>query len=126
LSGLVAFRKPAALPFFSNKAAAQNKLIVKLNPVLTGWGNYYRHVISKKIFSKPYSRSTTQKMGIQKASQQIEGLVHEKVLQNGWKQALVFQMPGNGKWKEENFHTQIVKRHTHCPSYKSEEGCQSV
>jgi len=37
---------------FSNKAAAQNKLIVKLNPVLTGWGNYYRHVVSKKIFSK--------------------------------------------------------------------------
>jgi len=37
---------------FSNKAAAQNKLIVKLNPILTGWGNYYRHVVSKKIFSK--------------------------------------------------------------------------
>lgn len=37
---------------FSNKAAAQNKLIVKLNPILTGWGNYYSHVVSKKIFSK--------------------------------------------------------------------------
>ena len=37
---------------FSNKAAAQNKLIVKLNPVLTGWGNYYKHVVSKKIFSE--------------------------------------------------------------------------
>jgi RNA-directed DNA polymerase len=37
---------------FSNKAAAQNKLIVKINPVLTGWGNYYKHVVSKKIFSK--------------------------------------------------------------------------
>jgi len=37
---------------FSNKAAAQNKLIVKLNPVLTGWGNYYKHVVSKKIFCK--------------------------------------------------------------------------
>ncbi|GHU55926.1 group II intron reverse transcriptase/maturase [Bacteroidia bacterium] len=37
---------------FRNKAAAQNKLIVKLNPVLTGWGNYYRHVVSKKVFCK--------------------------------------------------------------------------
>ena len=37
---------------FSNKAAAQNKLIVKLNPVLTGWGNDYKHVVSKKIFCK--------------------------------------------------------------------------
>jgi RNA-directed DNA polymerase len=39
---------------FSNKAAAQNKLIVKLNPVLTGWGNYYKHVVSKKVFCKMY------------------------------------------------------------------------
>jgi len=36
---------------FRNKAAAQNKLIVQLNPILTGWGNYYKHVVSKKIFS---------------------------------------------------------------------------
>jgi RNA-directed DNA polymerase len=27
-------------------------LIMKLNPKITGWGNYYRHVVSKETFSK--------------------------------------------------------------------------
>ncbi|MCP4023680.1 MAG: group II intron reverse transcriptase/maturase, partial [Desulfobacteraceae bacterium] len=34
-----------------NKASTQDSLIGKLNPVIRGWGNYYRHVCSKKIFS---------------------------------------------------------------------------
>ena len=27
------------------------KLIATLNPIITGWGNYYRHVCSKRVFS---------------------------------------------------------------------------
>ncbi len=33
------------------KAASQELLIAKLNPVIRGWTNYHSHVISKKIFS---------------------------------------------------------------------------
>ena len=31
--------------------ATPEALISKLNPVLIGWGNYYRHVVSKRIFA---------------------------------------------------------------------------
>lgn len=37
---------------FSRKAVSQQRLIEALNPVLTGWGNYYRYVVSKEVFSK--------------------------------------------------------------------------
>lgn len=36
---------------FSNKAATQGRLIKELNPVITGWGNYFRHVASKEVFA---------------------------------------------------------------------------
>jgi RNA-directed DNA polymerase len=36
---------------FSNKAITPSKLIEKLNPVITGWGNYFSHVVSKEIFA---------------------------------------------------------------------------
>ena len=35
-----------------NKSASQCMLIDELNPVITGWGNYFRHVVSKEVFSK--------------------------------------------------------------------------
>jgi RNA-directed DNA polymerase len=35
-----------------NKAARQEDLIGLLNPVIRGWANYYRHVVSKRTFSK--------------------------------------------------------------------------
>ena len=37
---------------FSNKSASQCLLIEKLNPIITGWGNYFRHVVSKVVFAK--------------------------------------------------------------------------
>jgi len=37
---------------FSNKAVSQCLLIEMLNPVITGWGNYFRHVVSKEVFAK--------------------------------------------------------------------------
>ncbi len=35
-----------------NKAAPQEAVISKLNPIITGWSNYYCHVVSKDIYSK--------------------------------------------------------------------------
>ncbi|WP_281168029.1 group II intron maturase-specific domain-containing protein [Thioflavicoccus mobilis] len=29
----------------------QDVLIQRLNPIIRGWGNYYRHVVSKEVFS---------------------------------------------------------------------------
>jgi len=37
---------------FSNKSATQCLLIELLNPVITGWGNYFRHAVSKEVFAK--------------------------------------------------------------------------
>lgn len=37
---------------FKNKAASQCLLIEMLNPVITGWGNYFCHVVSKEVFAK--------------------------------------------------------------------------
>ena len=37
---------------FGNKSATQCLLIELLNPVITGWGNYFRHAVSKKVFAK--------------------------------------------------------------------------
>ena len=33
-----------------NRTDNTHTLILKLNPVITGWGNYYRHVVSKQTF----------------------------------------------------------------------------
>jgi RNA-directed DNA polymerase len=37
---------------FSNKAASQHRLIEILNPIINGWGNYFRHAVAKKVFAK--------------------------------------------------------------------------
>ncbi len=34
------------------KTAKQENLILKLNPIIQGWGYYHRHVVSKETFSK--------------------------------------------------------------------------
>jgi len=35
-----------------SKAAPQEAVISKLNPIITGWANYFSHVVSKEIFNK--------------------------------------------------------------------------
>lgn len=37
---------------FRHKSVSQQVLIEELNPVLKGWGIYYKHVVSKQVFSK--------------------------------------------------------------------------
>jgi RNA-directed DNA polymerase len=36
---------------FSNKSATQSQLLEMLNSVITGWGNYFKHVVSKEVFA---------------------------------------------------------------------------
>lgn len=35
-----------------NKAAKTNNVVGLLNPIIRGWANYYRHVVSQRIFDK--------------------------------------------------------------------------
>jgi RNA-directed DNA polymerase len=37
---------------FSHKSVSQCALIEILNPVIRGWGNYFKHAVSKKVFAK--------------------------------------------------------------------------
>ena len=39
-----------------NKSTKQKQLIMLLNPVIRGWANYHKHIVSKKIFSSVSSR----------------------------------------------------------------------
>src|SRR6516165_94845 len=36
----------------ANKQATAGQLIAQLNPVIRGWANYHRHVVSKVVFNK--------------------------------------------------------------------------
>jgi RNA-directed DNA polymerase len=36
----------------ANKQATAGDLINRLNPIIQGWANYHRHVVSKKVFSR--------------------------------------------------------------------------
>jgi RNA-directed DNA polymerase len=36
----------------TNKPAKAGELIIKLNPIIKGWANYHRHVVSKRVFSQ--------------------------------------------------------------------------
>lgn len=38
--------------FKEMRQASAYTLIIKLNPILRGWGTYYRHVVSKRIFTQ--------------------------------------------------------------------------
>lgn len=44
------FRKKIKELFMLHKGAPVRVLVQKLNALLTGWGNYFHHVVSKKIF----------------------------------------------------------------------------
>jgi RNA-directed DNA polymerase len=37
---------------FNNKSVSQYALIEILNPVIVGWGNYFKHVVSKEVYAK--------------------------------------------------------------------------
>ena len=46
-----AFRDKVKLKMRKLKTAPQSVVIDTLNPIITGWGNYHKHVVSKKVFS---------------------------------------------------------------------------
>ena len=35
-----------------HRGSTAHRLIAKLNPVIRGWANYHRHVVSKRIFAR--------------------------------------------------------------------------
>ena len=50
-SSIAAVKEKTRAIFTSGASLPQQALILRLNPVLQGWGNYYRHVVSKETFA---------------------------------------------------------------------------
>nr|WP_319392076.1 group II intron reverse transcriptase/maturase [uncultured Desulfobacter sp.] len=51
-SGIISVKQKIKDIITANKAAKTDNLIAKLNPLIRGWGNYYRHVVSQHAFDK--------------------------------------------------------------------------
>ena len=51
-SGIISVKQKIKDIIIANKAAKTDNLIAKLNPLIRGWGNYYRHVVSQHAFDK--------------------------------------------------------------------------
>lgn len=71
------------------KALSQQELIGTLSPVIRGWGNYYSHVVSKKVFCTPrreFERAKTENVfwaNFGLASYQIIYSVEEQIKELG-------------------------------------------
>jgi RNA-directed DNA polymerase len=50
-SSIAAVKEKVGEIIGTGKNLPQGVLIRRLNPVIRGWGNYYRHVVSKEVFS---------------------------------------------------------------------------
>jgi len=50
-SGIVSVKGKIREVIKSNRTVKTEHLIKKLNPIIRGWGNYYRHAVSKRVFS---------------------------------------------------------------------------
>lgn len=55
-SNVLAFVRNIKEIIKKNKATPAGKLIQILNPKITGWGNYYRHVVAKETFQQTDSK----------------------------------------------------------------------
>ena len=49
-SSIAAVKEKVRGIFKAGSSLPQDPLIRRLNPVIRGWGNYYRHVVSKEVF----------------------------------------------------------------------------
>ena len=49
-SSIAAVKEKARSIFKAGASLPQDALIRRLNPIIRGWGNYYRHAVSKRIF----------------------------------------------------------------------------
>jgi RNA-directed DNA polymerase len=74
----------------THKAATAGEVIVKLNPIIKGWANYHRHVVSKRVYSQ-----------VDRAI--FEGLWQWAIRRHPskgkqWVAKKYFLHPGSGKW----------------------------
>lgn len=75
----------------AHKAIAQEKVIQHLNPILRGWANYYRHVVSKRVYSYMDHRLVQMLWRWAKRRHPSKGL--------GWVKARYFKQVGNQSWR---------------------------
>ena len=93
--------------FKRNKAAPQITVISKLNPIITGWSNYFSHVVSKEIFNKIDSEVWLKTWKWACRRHNSKGLK--------WVKAKYFEKDGNRNWvfmTEVKGKTYTLKQHS--------------
>ncbi len=82
-----------------NLHTSTEKLIELLNPILRGWGNYYRHVVSKQVF----------------------GFVDTRVMRMIWKWICRRHPSKSKKWKQRKYFKTVGTRNWVFEGIKQEE-----
>ena len=69
----------------TNKAAKTGNLILQLNPMIQGWANYHRHIVSKKVFTS----------------------VHAAIFKTLWRWACRRHPKKNSRWVKKKYFTRV-------------------
>ena len=69
----------------TSKAAKTGNLILQLNPMIQGWANYHRHIVSKKVFTS----------------------VHAAIFKTLWRWACRRHPKKNSRWVKKKYFTRV-------------------
>jgi RNA-directed DNA polymerase len=99
------FQEKAREIITSHKSIPQESLIRLLNPVITGWGNYYQHCSAAQVFQKMdfHIFQKLYQWSLRRHPEKGKGWVNNKYYHNHNGRKWVFASPFKGKKKTELF-----------------------
>ena len=122
------FLKKIKTKLRENLNTPPNRLIMFLNPILRGWGNYYQRVVSKQTFSYVDSRVWLMiwKWTRRRHPSKSKTWRKRKYYKTVGSRALGVYGNQAGKWKGQNFETIQSARHSNSPTSENQRRSQSI